>query len=123
MEATDELRERLAKVLDPELGASIVELQMVGEISLDPSGHAVVSVALTTSGCPLRSQIERDVREAALSVEGVTSVELVMGVMDAPTRAALMQRARAFAQSRAPATSIPVQIGRASCRERVYGRV
>ena len=109
MEVTDELRERLAKVLDPELGASIVDLQMVGAITIDPLGHAVVAVDLTTTGCPLRTQIERDVREAALSVAGVASVELVMGVMDGPARSALMQRARGFAQSRAPATSIPIQ--------------
>jgi len=73
----DRLRERLAQVLDPELGASIVELGMVGDI--DVSGRrAVVHVALTTVGCPLRSQIERDVREAALTLDDIDTVELVM---------------------------------------------
>jgi ATP-binding protein involved in chromosome partitioning len=109
MTVSAELRERLGRVLDPELGASIVELGMVGDISVDENGHAVLNVALTTTGCPLRTQIERDVREAALSLDAVNSVELVMGVLDAPARAALMQRARAFAQDRAPQTSIPFQ--------------
>ena len=109
MTVSAELRERLSRVLDPELGASIVELGMVGDISVDENGHAVVNVALTTTGCPLRAQIERDVREAALSLDAVNSVELVMGVLDAPARAALMQRARTFAQGRAPQTSIPFQ--------------
>jgi ATP-binding protein involved in chromosome partitioning len=93
-------------VLDPELGASIVELGMVGEISVS-GGRAVVHVSLTTVGCPLRGQIERDVREAALSLDDVEAVELVMGVLDAPAKAALMTRARALAQRNAPATSIP----------------
>lgn len=110
MTATDDLRARLDQVLDPELGASIVELGMVGEISIDSAGHAVVSVALTTSGCPLRAQIERDVREAALAIDAVQSVELVMGVLDGPAKAELMQRARAIAQQRAPLTSIPFQV-------------
>jgi len=55
-----DLRDRLAHVLDPELGASIVDLGMVGEVVVDPSGHATIAVSLTTVGCPLRSQIERD---------------------------------------------------------------
>jgi ATP-binding protein involved in chromosome partitioning len=109
MTSSAKLRERLNQVLDPELGASIVELGMVGDISVDEDGHAVVNVALTTTGCPLRTQIERDVREAALSLDAVNSVQLVMGVLDAPARAALMQRARTFAQDRAPQTSIPFQ--------------
>lgn len=96
-------------MLDPELGASIVELGMVGEITVNEAGHAVVRVSLTTVGCPLRAQIERDVREAALALDGVTGVELVMGVLDGPAKASLMRRARTIAQERAPLTSIPVQ--------------
>lgn len=82
---------------------------MVGDITVDRDGRAVVHVALTTVGCPLRSQIERDVKEAALSLDDVTSVDLIMGVMDASAKAALMTRARSLAQERAPLTSIPVQ--------------
>jgi ATP-binding protein involved in chromosome partitioning len=108
MTVNDQLRERLAKVLDPELGASIVDLGMVGEIAIDREGHAVVSISLTTTGCPLRVQIERDVREAALTIDEVTSVQVLMGVMDADARGALMQRARSFAQERAPLTTIPL---------------
>ena len=109
MQLSQRLRERLNQVLDPELGASIVELGMVGEITVDEVGHAVVRVSLTTVGCPLRAQIERDVREAALALDGVTDVELVMGVLDGPAKASLMRRARTIAQERAPLTSIPVQ--------------
>ncbi|MGA2433400.1 MAG: P-loop NTPase, partial [Acidimicrobiales bacterium] len=109
MTSADQLRERLNQVLDPELGASIVELGMVGAIDVDSSGLARVEVALTTSGCPLRAQIERDVREAALSIDAVHSVELVMGVLEPEAKAELMRRARTIAQTRAPLTSIPFQ--------------
>ena len=70
MQQIDQIRERLTRVLDPELGASIVELGMVGEIRIE-NATAFVNVALTTSGCPLRSQIERDVKEAALCIDGI----------------------------------------------------
>jgi ATP-binding protein involved in chromosome partitioning len=102
----DALRERLAQVRDPELGASIVELGMVGDIAVNSAGHAIVSVALTTASCPLRGQIERDVKEAALVVDGVSTIELVMGTMDAQQRRELLRRAREVAQSNAPTTTI-----------------
>ena len=69
-----ELKERLATVLDPELGASITELGMVGDVALDGDGRARIDVALTTGGCPLRTQIERDVREAALALDVAESL-------------------------------------------------
>jgi len=108
MQQIDQIRERLTRVLDPELGASIVELGMVGEIRIE-NATAFVNVALTTSGCPLRSQIERDVKEAALCIGGINKVEIVIGVMEQDQRAELMKRARKFAQDRAPETSIPFQ--------------
>jgi ATP-binding protein involved in chromosome partitioning len=103
----DALRDRLRQVLDPELGASIVDLGMVGEIHVDVEGRARIAVALTTAACPLRGQIERDVTEAARVVDGVTSVDVVTSAMTAEQRGDLLQRARRHAQSRAPATSIP----------------
>lgn len=109
MNVVEHVRERLSQVRDPELGASIVELGMVGDITMDSEGRTTVQVALTTASCPLRSQIERDVREAVLSLGEVTSVELVMGVLDARAKADLMKRARTIAQERAPLTSIPFQ--------------
>ena len=107
MDLVAQLRDRLNQVLDPELGASIVELSMVGDITVDEAGNAVISVALTTVGCPLRGQIERDVNEAALSIDGINSVKVELGVMDATAKASLMKTARTLAQSRAPLTSIP----------------
>ncbi len=107
MTADEQVRERLAHVLDPELGVSIVELGMVGSVDVDDDGLATVAVALTTAACPLRAQIVRDVREAALSLDAVTEVKVTVAVMDAPAKRELMSRARAAAQLRAPDTSIP----------------
>ena len=106
MSDVEELRARLAQVLDPELGAPITELGMVGEVTLR-EGVATIAVALTTAGCPLRHQIERDVREAARGLDAVHRVDVLYEVMSPDRRASLLQRARTLAQNRAPATTIP----------------
>ena len=55
-----DVRTALRQVVDPELGADIVDLGMVTSVSLD-GGVVEVGVALTIAGCPLRDQIRRDV--------------------------------------------------------------
>ncbi len=48
----DDLRSLLRGVIDPELGSDIVELGMVKDATIDAAGAVVVTIALTTSGCP-----------------------------------------------------------------------
>ena len=103
------IRHQLTNVIDPELGLNIVELGMVGEIDVSQQGHATISVALTTAACPLRSQIEEDVRRAIVSLVGVTEVTISIGQLDAEAKATLMNIARKAAQSDAPVTSIPLR--------------
>ena len=109
MDLVDDIRTRLTVVRDPELQASIVELGMVGPITVDEGGHVTVTVALTTAACPLRATIDRDVRAAVLATPGVHDVTITMGVLDAAAKAELLRVARRHAQERAPATSIPRQ--------------
>ena len=105
----DEIRSQLATVIDPELGMNIVDLGMVGEIEVTEEGHATVGVALTTPSCPLRSQIESDVRGAVTSLDGIASLEIVVTAMEPAAKAKLMDTARKFAQNDAPLTSIPLR--------------
>ncbi|CAN5422691.1 Mrp/NBP35 family ATP-binding protein [soil metagenome] len=58
------------------------------------SGVASVAIKLTIVGCPAADTIERDVRAAVASVDGVTSVDLTVGVMSPAERDALTQRLR-----------------------------
>jgi ATP-binding protein involved in chromosome partitioning len=99
--------DRLRAVVDPELGVDIVTLGMVSGARVDDTGVARIEVALTTVACPLRGRLERDVHAALAGVEGIRSVEVTMGVLDAAAKAALMDTARRVAQERAPLTSIP----------------
>ncbi|HEY2562838.1 MAG TPA: P-loop NTPase, partial [Acidimicrobiales bacterium] len=104
---TEHVREALAGVVDPELGASIVDLGMVRAIDVEADGSVGVEVALTVAGCPLRDQIRRDVEGRVLSLPGVRSVDVRTGPMDEAERRAVMEQARWIARESAPATEIP----------------
>ncbi len=93
-------------MIDPELGTDIVELGMVKDIAVD-GGEVTVTIALTTSGCPLRAQIQRDVRTRVASRPGVDKVNLGWTELSAEEKSAAMARARLNARDRAPDTEIP----------------
>lgn len=82
------LWQALAGVVDPELRCPITEVGMVDSASV-VDGCANVSVLLTIKGCPLRSTIEADVRQAALTVAGVSQVAVEVGYMTAEQRTKL----------------------------------
>lgn len=87
------IRTALARVLDPEIRKPITELDMVGDVSV-VDGRATVGILLTIVGCPAADTIERDVREAAASVDGVDSVAVDVSVMTREQRETLTSRLR-----------------------------
>jgi ATP-binding protein involved in chromosome partitioning len=97
----------LRGVVDPELGCDIVELGMVKDVTVGPEGAVRVRVALTTSGCPLRAQIQRDVRARVGSLPGVTHVALDWTELTQDEKAAAMAKARWNKAENAPDTQIP----------------
>ncbi len=100
-ELADTVMHALAGVLDPEIRKPITELDMVGGVAVDPSGHATVGVKLTIVGCPAADTIERDVRTATASVPGVTAVTVDVTVMSKEERRALTEKLRGGRASRA----------------------
>ncbi|MEE2768021.1 MAG: Mrp/NBP35 family ATP-binding protein [Actinomycetota bacterium] len=97
----------LRGVIDPELGSNIVELGMVKGVAVSNSGLVEVTVALTTAGCPLRAQIQRDVRTRVGSAPGVSGVEIVWTELTQEEKAEAMARARWNVSRDAPETEIP----------------
>ena len=93
-------------MIDPELGADIVELGMVPRIDISPAGHVEIIIALTIAGCPLRVQIRDDARARVAGLPGVSGVEIHFGELTAEQRSQVMQRARWKARERAPETEI-----------------
>ena len=82
----------LATVDDPEIKRPITELGMVEEVAVDPQGVVHLTVLLTVAGCPLKDTINREVTAAVSRVEGVTGVELRLGVMSETQRAGLKDK-------------------------------
>jgi ATP-binding protein involved in chromosome partitioning len=105
--SSDDVMAVLRGVVDPELGSDIVDLGMAKGVSIGDDGVVRVTVALTTAGCPLRGQIQRDVRTRVASLRGVTEVKIDWTELDADERAAAMSKARLNAREHAPDTMIP----------------
>ena len=67
----------LSKVQEPELHQDLVTLNMVR--SLEINGDQVFfTIMLTTPACPLRTQIEKEARQAVMTIEGVKTVTIKM---------------------------------------------
>jgi metal-sulfur cluster biosynthetic enzyme len=80
MALSDDIRDALSEVYDPEIPVNIVDLGLVYDIEAEAeTGEAHVEMTLTSMGCPIADQIKRNVSVAARSVEDVTdvTVELV----------------------------------------------
>jgi ATP-binding protein involved in chromosome partitioning len=68
----------LRTVNDPELHQDLVSLGMVDKVEV--SGEKVtLKVNLTTPACPLKGQIEADIRRAVGGLAGVTTIDLSFG--------------------------------------------
>ena len=89
-----DVRAALATVNDPEIKRPITDLGMVDAVQVAADGTVHVRVLLTVAGCPLKDTINRDVTAAVSGVEGVTGVELELGVMTAEQRSSLQQELR-----------------------------
>jgi ATP-binding protein involved in chromosome partitioning len=90
----DRIQAALARVNDPEIKRPITELGMVEDIKVDDTGLVAVHVLLTVSGCPLKDTIIRDVTAEVSKVEGVTAVDVQLGVMTAEQRSSLQETLR-----------------------------
>ena len=70
----DQVLEALKSVVDPELGINIVDLGLVYEVAVDPSGDVDIQYTLTTMGCPIGPLIEDQMRAFLAAVPGIGEV-------------------------------------------------
>ena len=67
----------LSAVEDPDLKRDLVSLGMIKELRID-GGAVKFDVELTTPACPVKDELQAQCEAAALSVDGVESVEVNM---------------------------------------------
>jgi ATP-binding protein involved in chromosome partitioning len=91
MPTTEQIREALRTVIDPELRHNIVDLGMVRSIDVRGDDRVDVVVSLTTPGCPIRSHFQRGVASALRDI-GVNDVNVGFDVLTDPEKSALQQR-------------------------------
>ena len=61
----DVILEALKDVIDPELGVNIVDLGLIYDLNWDDENDAlIVSMTLTSAGCPLTDVIEKELENA-----------------------------------------------------------
>ena len=80
MEKHEELIEKvkaaLGEVIDPELGVDLVNLGLIYGIDVDDQGMCTVTMTLTTMGCPIGDLLDRSIRFAVKSVDGINDCRI-----------------------------------------------
>jgi serine O-acetyltransferase len=75
LEIKKAVRDAVSKVIDPELGMSIVELGMIKNVHVK-NNEVTIEMALTSPMCPLSSYLINSVKEKAQNVKGVKKVDV-----------------------------------------------
>ncbi|HEY7564838.1 MAG TPA: P-loop NTPase, partial [Acidimicrobiia bacterium] len=89
MAAIDDTRRALEQIVDPLLGRSLADLDMVGEVEKGLLGPVKAKLLVPVPNYPYLDELRRRVQEAAQQ-----SVTVEFGVMEEATRVALMTRLR-----------------------------
>lgn len=70
-----EILAALGTVQEPELHRDLVTLNMIQDVVVD-GDRVSFTIMLTTPACPLKSQIEREAREAVATLQGIDTIEI-----------------------------------------------
>ncbi len=70
----NQAREKLRLVLDPELGVSIVDLGLIYDVAVSQDGICTITMTLTTIGCPLFGQIQKEIEDRVMEIEAINDV-------------------------------------------------
>jgi len=73
----EDILQELKKVLDPELNINIVDLGLIYDVDIDQEKSSVIiTMTLTTPGCPLSMVFEDWVPAAVRNIEEVKDVKI-----------------------------------------------
>ncbi len=71
-----QVQDKLKLVLDPELGVSIVDLGLIYSIAVSKDGTCMITMTLTTIGCPLFAQIQKEIEDRVMELEEIEEVTI-----------------------------------------------
>ena len=91
----EQVLEALKSVVDPELGINIVDLGLVYEVAVDPSGDVDIQYTLTTMGCPIGPLIEDQMRAFLAAVPGIGEIRPEMVLRPAWSPEMMSEEAKA----------------------------
>ena len=91
----EQVREALKSVVDPELGINIVDLGLVYEVVVAPSGDVDIQYTLTTMGCPIGPLIEDQIRAFLAAVPGIGEIRPEMVLRPAWSPEMMSEEAKA----------------------------
>ncbi|WP_438316286.1 metal-sulfur cluster assembly factor [Sporosarcina sp. FA9] len=66
----------IENVIDPELGIDIVNLGLIRDVELNEEGTAIVTMTLTSMGCPMGPQIVANIEQELMELPEVKAVEV-----------------------------------------------
>ena len=72
----DALIAAIATVYDPEIPVNVYELGLIYAVEIAEGGAVRIEMTLTAPNCPSAQELPVQVREAAMSVQGVTACEV-----------------------------------------------
>lgn len=72
----DSMMGAIENVIDPELGIDIVNLGLVYDVELDEEGTSLVTMTLTSMGCPMGPQIVDNIKQELMELPEVKEVDV-----------------------------------------------
>lgn len=72
----DDVREGLKTVYDPEIGVNVVDLGLVYDIDVSDTHDVLVTMTLTSLGCPLGPVIVQEVTNALGDLPGIGAIDV-----------------------------------------------
>ena len=76
MATVEQVWDALKTVYDPEIGINIVDLGLVYDADVSENGDVLVTMTLTSLGCPLGPVIVQEVQGALKDFEGIGEVDV-----------------------------------------------
>ena len=92
MSKKEQIIEEIRKIYDPELPVNIYELGLIYDIQVENEKSVKIEMTLTTPNCPVAESLPKEVKEAAMQVEGIEEVDLEL-VWDPPWNKDMMSDA------------------------------